>query len=156
MRIDYLLHIGDYRQHKPAVYDYNGYDNSHMVNYYVFVMASVDILDRRLHLKVLLFSDSQTSPLVYTRTRNHNLVQPWSNLNKVQLRNKLTNNFNLKPFCGRLQRVWWFGGLYYEDHSMNIDLEGELKIHWIGIDSGSLVNAKNQIDPFKDQGKYGG
>jgi hypothetical protein len=83
-------------------------------------MAGVDITNMRMHLKVLLFP--ATVPSVHTRTINFDLAYPWTTINKVTLKNKLTNSFGYNAFCGQFNRVWWFAGFYIEDNSLNMDL----------------------------------
>jgi hypothetical protein len=127
-----------------------------VLDYWTFVMAGADIARQRIHLKVVIYLSSFSVPEVYSRTLTHNLQAPWTAINLVSIKNKLTNSFGLNPFCGKVQRMRWFAGLYLEDNSANIDLQATLKMIWAGQDASSLIVATNQLTPYRNQGKYGG
>lgn len=56
------------------------------------------------------------------------MTYPWSKIDKVTVKNKLTNSFGYNAFCGQFNRIWWFAGFYMEDNSKNIELNAELVI----------------------------
>lgn len=105
---------------------------------------------------MIVFTMSQATPTVYVKAMNHELEVPWSTLDKVMIKEKLTNDFGLNPFCGQMDTVVWYAGYYYEDYSWNTNLRAERLVHWVGLDDASLVYVVNDVNQFKDQGKYGG
>jgi hypothetical protein len=119
---------------------------------WVYVLAGTDIGLGRIHFKMLMFLGASNEPLMYSKTLVHeytiavmfSLTPPWTYIDQVFIRNSITTVFGFSPYCGLVQRLKWYGGLYVEDNSLNFDIYSNPIMIWPGSDGSNNPSlAKN-------------